>query len=102
MQGTTVTLAERGGDPLLHRQDLAQASPGHGLIGGLQFTPDGLDQLISQHSDEQMPLGAFFLVMEHRTQAEFRFEAAEHRLEVGQHGIGVPQLRRLPGGFVAA
>ena len=53
MLGAAVALAERRGDPLLHREYLAQTRPGHGVPGELQFAPDRLHQLIGQHGDEQ-------------------------------------------------
>ena len=40
--------------------------------------------------------------MEHRPQAEVGFQAAEHRLKVGQHRIGAPQRSVIPRGFIAA
>ena len=49
-----------------------------------------------------MSLGAVLFLMEHRTEAEFRFKATEHRFQIGQHGIGAPRRFRVPGGFVGA
>jgi Holliday junction resolvase len=43
---------------------------------------DGLDHLIGQHGDEQAALGAIFAVVEHRSQAEVRLQAAEHDLQI--------------------
>jgi hypothetical protein len=54
------------------------------------------------NGDEQMPLGAIFFLVEHRAQAEFRFETAEHRLQIGQHHVGAPRGGRVPRGFIAA
>ena len=42
MRSASVTLAERRGDPLLYRKDLAQPCPGHVFSGRRQFTPDRL------------------------------------------------------------
>jgi hypothetical protein len=67
MQRAAVTLAEGGGDALLHRQGLTQTGPGcHPGVRGkvslptclIEFAPDRLHHLIGQHGDEQVPLGA--------------------------------------------
>ena len=55
MQGAAIALAERRRHPLLHREDLAQPGPGHGVPGQFQFAADRLHQLIGQHGDEQVP-----------------------------------------------
>ena len=49
-----------------------------------------------------MAIDAVFLVVEHRTQTQFGFQAAEYGLKVGQHREGPPHLLGIPGGFVAA
>ena len=69
---------------------------------GEQHAADRLDQLVGQHGDEQVLLGAVLGVVEHRSQAEVGLQTAEHGLQVGQHRIGTPQSGVVPGGFVAA
>ena len=102
MQGVAVALAECGGDPLLDRQDRAQTVPAQVLVLRRQLVPDRLDQLVGQHGDEQVRLGAAFGVVEHRPEAEVRFQAAEHGFQIGQHSVGAPQRGVVPGDFVAA
>jgi hypothetical protein len=102
MQGAPVALAEGSGDALLDGEHRAQTGPRGVLARRLQLEPDRLHQLIRQDGDEQMPLGAVLFMVEHRAQPEFGLEAAEHRLEIGEHGIGVPQPFGVPAGFVGA
>src|SRR5712672_1391460 len=75
MQRAAVTLAEGGGDALLHRQGLTQTGPGcHPGVRGkvslptclIEFAPDRLHYLIGQHGDEQVPVGTRLFLVEHR------------------------------------
>lgn len=68
----------------------------------MQVSANQLHELISEYGDEQVPLATLFPMVEDRTQSEFRFEGAEHRLGVGEHHIGPPQLLGAPSEFVAA
>ena len=64
MQGSPVLLHETGGDTTLHRERLAQSGPGLVDTLCLQTLTDGLDELIRQHGNEQMAIGALLLRME--------------------------------------
>lgn len=73
MQGTPVGTAEGGGDPALAGEDRAQAGPPLGDAVRLQAPPDDLDELIGQHGDEQVSLGALRRLMLDRAQTQLRF-----------------------------
>jgi len=47
----------------------------------VQAPADELGELIGKDGDEQMPIGADFLVVEDRAQPKLRLEAAKHRLD---------------------
>jgi hypothetical protein len=63
---------------------------------------EDLHELVGQYRDEEVAIHPPLLVVEYRAQAEFVLEAAEHRLQVGEHGVGAPQPLGIPVGLVAA
>ena len=102
MQGAAIAVVENGRDPALTREDIAQRVPALADAVSGERVADELDELVGEHGDEQMPLGAPFLVVADRAQAELRFEAAEDRLEVGEYDVGAPHRRLVTVGLVAA
>ena len=96
MQGPPIPLFKSGGDPLLHGENLPQRCPAFIDVLGLEFPAQSLDGLIGKHRDKQVSLGPVFLVMVDGAQPQFRFQTAEDRLQVGQHGIGLPQGSLIP------
>ena len=87
MQCASVLAPEGRGNALLAVEDASQAGPA-GIFSLLAETSaDGLHQLVGDHGDEQMPVGAPLGAVEDGAQAEFGLEGAEHRLDIGQDGV---------------
>ena len=63
MQRTPVGTSEGGGDALLAFQDPAQRGPARSLAALAQAPANHLHELIGDHGDEQMPVGANGLVV---------------------------------------
>lgn len=59
-------------------------------------------RLAGQHRDDQVPFRPIFPAMADRPQAQFRLEAAEDRLQIDEHGTGVPQGVLIPAQLVGA
>ena len=102
VQGVAVGTLEHCGHAHLAGEPLAQGGPVRLDAVLLQRAPQDLHELIGEHGDEQVAIDPCFLVVEHRAQAEFGFEAAEHRLEIGEHAVGAPQGLGIPVGLAAA
>lgn len=49
-----------------------------------------MDEVISQHADEQMALDPTLDLMVDRPQSEIGLQAAEYRFQIGEHGVGAP------------
>ena len=88
VQGPSIGAAEGGGEALMSFKALAQGVPARGLAGLAKTPANHLDELVGDDGDEQMAFGADGLVMEDGAQAEFGFQRAEHRLDVGQRDVG--------------
>ena len=102
MQGAPIGAAEGGGDALLSFEGLAQGVPARVLGGEAKLPADELDELIGDVGDEQVSFGADGFVVEDGAQAEFGFQRAEHRLDVGEGDVGPPQGFLVPIGLIAA
>jgi len=102
MQGAPVGAPETGGDSALAGHNPANGVPAQVNAALFQAAADDLHELVGQHGDEQVPIGTLFFVVEHGTQAQFAFEAAKYRFQVGQHEVGAPQFFSIPGGLIAA
>ena len=70
MQGASVLTSERGGDALLTFEDAPQSRPLSVFTLRGEASADRLHQLVGDHADEQMPVGAVLGSVEDRTQAE--------------------------------
>ena len=57
----------------------------------LQLGAQELHELEGEHGDEQVAIGALFLGVIDRAQAQLRLEAPEHGLQIGEHEVGSPQ-----------
>ena len=74
-----------------------QAQPGFqgipAVVNALGLKPASyqVQSLISDHGNEQVAFGAPGLLVKNRSQAEFRLEGSEHRLDFGQAGVGFPE-----------
>ena len=90
MDGGAVLAFEFDGDPFLAREFSAKAVPAVIDVGGLELKADAVHEVIGEHRDQQMSADTMGLVVKNRTEAQLRFEAAEHRLQIGQHRIGAP------------
>ena len=55
-----------------------------------QAPADHLHQLVSQHGDEQVAVGAFLLLVIDRSQPQFRLEGTKHCFQIGEHDVGAP------------
>jgi hypothetical protein len=102
MQGAPVGVTEAGRDAALTGHNQAHGIPTQVNAALFQAAAYGLHELVSQDGDEQMPIGALFFVVKHGAQAQFAFEAAKYRFQVGQHEVSTPQFLGIPGGFIAA
>ena len=62
-----------------------------------QAPADHLHQLVSQHGDEQVAVGALLLLVIDR-----RLEGTKHCFQIGEHDVGAPHRLGVPIGLVAA
>ena len=102
MQGSAVGAPETGRDSALAGHNPANGVPTQVNAALFQVAAYDLHELVGQYGDEQVPIGALFFVVEHGTQAQFAFEAAKYRFQIGQHDVGAPQFFGIPGGLIAA
>jgi hypothetical protein len=68
VQGMAVGALEHRGHARLAGEPLAQGGPVRLDAMVLKMAPQDLHELISQHGDEKVAVGTFFLVMEDRAQ----------------------------------
>ena len=92
MQGSSVSAPETGRDSALAGHNPANGVPTQVNATLFQVAAYDLHELVGQYGDEQVPIGALFFVVEHGTQAQFAFEAAKYRFQIGQHDVGAPQF----------
>ncbi len=59
MKGAAVLAPEDRRDALLAFEDASQAAPAFALALLAEAAADGLHQLVGDHGDEQVPVGAF-------------------------------------------
>ena len=97
-----VVAVEHDGDPLLAGELVAQALPTEVNVLGLEPDAQAVDQVVGQHRDEQMAVDPGALVVVDGTQAQLRFQRAEHRLQIGEHDIGLPQGGLVPIALIGA
>lgn len=62
--------------------------------GGLADMQVPSRRLIGKHGEGQVLLGPIFLVVMDWPQAQFRLQAAENSLQIGQLGVGLSQRGR--------
>ena len=64
-------------------QDLPDGSPS-GIAGCSQGRFNGDQEMIGQHSNKEMGLGAFLFMMKNGTKAQFGFQVSKGRFYPGQ------------------
>jgi hypothetical protein len=96
MQRAAIALAESRRRPALDREGLAQSRPTVVDASRVELDPKELHALVSQHGNEQISVGAIFLVMVDRPQAQFTLQTAKHTFQVGQQRIGTPEPLFIP------
>ena len=102
MHGTAVLAPEGGGDALLSFEDGAQRVPACVFTGLAQAAADGLHQLVGDHGDEEVAVGALLGAVEDGAQAELGLERAEDGLDIGERGVAAPQRLLVPVVYVGA
>ena len=65
------------GHTLLCTEMATQRCPAQINLAGFDLEADAVHDVIGEHRDEQMPADTVLVVVENRTQAQFRLEAAE-------------------------
>ena len=90
MSGSAIFSLEAHCDPLLVFQLAAYRFPTVVNASRLQLAADRMHQVVGQQGNEQMAFYTGFLLMEVGAHPQFALEAAEHRLQISQHGVGAP------------
>lgn len=68
----------------------AQCLPAVVDIPGFKLMADSVHEMVGEDRDKQVPAHPIGLVMINGPQTEFGFETAKDRLQIGQHGVGMP------------
>jgi hypothetical protein len=94
MQGSFVSAAETGGDSALAGHNPANGVPTQVNAALFQVAAYDLHELVGQYGDEQVPIGALCFAVEHGAQAQFAFEAAKYRFQIGQPTFRTPPVNK--------
>ena len=102
MEGAAVLAMEGCGHALVPLEDGQEGGPSGSFALFAEVSADALHQLVGDHGDEQVPVGALGGPMEDGAQAEFGLERPEDGLHVGERGVGAPERFLVPLGHAGA